>query len=100
MPLPEENVSHLGCDLQLLGSNNTLLLPEHIQMGLDCLGSCEIFLSTLNPDHLRNIELVSAYRFNPAIIRNANDLHDYMVQNHYPFMLQKYIDDGILIQFI
>jgi len=99
MPLPEENVSHIGCDLKLLGSNNTFLLPEHIQMGLDCLGSCEIFLSTLNPDHLRNVELVAVFRFNPDIIRTVDDLHDYMIQNHYPFILQKYIDDGILIQF-
>jgi hypothetical protein len=100
LPLREENVSHAECDLQLLGANNTLLLPEHIQMGLDCLGSCELFLSTLNPEHLRNIELVAAFRFNPDIIRTADDLHRYMIQNHYPFILQKYIDDGVLIQFM
>jgi hypothetical protein len=100
IPLPQENVSHAECDLQLLGANDTNLLPEHIQMGLDCLGSCELFLSTLNPEHLRNIELVAAFRFNPATIKTANDLHEYMVQNHYPFILQKYIDDGVLIQFM
>ena len=99
-PLPEENVSHIQCDLQLLGSNNTYLLPDNIQAGIDCLGSCEIFLSTLNPEHLRNIELVAAFRFNPETVRTADDLHRYMIQNHYPFVLQKYIDDGILIQFI
>ena len=98
--LPQENVSHIKCDLYLLGSNESYLLPEHIQMGLNCLGSCELFLSTLNPEHLRNIELVAAYRFNLNVVRTANDLHAYMVRNHYPFMLQKYIDDGVLIQFM
>ncbi len=99
-PLPEENVSHLGCELQLLGPNNTFLLPDHIQDGISCLGSCEIFLSTQNPDHLKNLELVAAFRFNQDIIKTADDLYIYMNENHFPFSLQKYIDDGILIQFI
>ena len=96
----EENVSHMECNLNLLGSPDTLLLPDHIQSGLNCLGSCELFLSTLNPDHLRNVELVSAFKFNSEIIRTAKDLHDYMVKNHYPFDLQKYIDDKVIIQFM
>ncbi len=100
VPLQEENVSHMHCDLNLLGPNNTFLLPDHIQMGLNCLGSCELFLSTLNPFHLINLELVSAFRFNPDIIRTADDLRSYMIQNHYPFILQTYIDDGVLIQFM
>ncbi len=99
-PLPEENVSHMECDLQLLGPNHTYLLPENIQQGISCIGSCELFLSTLNPNHLRNIELVAAFRFNPATVRTADDLHQYMIRNHYPFRLDKYIDDGILIQII
>jgi hypothetical protein len=99
-PLPEENVSHIGCNLNLLDNNKQFLLPGHIQMGLNCLGSCELFLSTLIPEHLQSIELVEAYRFNPDIIKTPNDLHHYMVQNHYPFALKKYIDDKILIRFI
>jgi hypothetical protein len=99
-PSPDENVSHMECNLQLLASNDTFLLPNHIQAGLDCLGSCEVFLSTLNPSHLQNLELVAAFRFNPATVRTAGDLHRYMIQNHFPFVLQKYIDDGILIQFM
>jgi hypothetical protein len=99
-PLPEENVSHIECELQLLGPNHTFLLPEHIQDGISCLGSCEVFLSTLNPEHLNNIELIAGYRFNPAIIKSASDLHRYMIENHFPFGLQKYIDDGVVIRFI
>lgn len=99
-PLPEENVSHIEDNVQLLGPNKTYLLPENIQQGIDCIGSREIFLSTLNRDHLNNLELVAGFRFNPAIIRTANDLHQYMIRNHFPFDLHKYISDGILIRFI
>jgi hypothetical protein len=97
--IPRENVSHIQCNLQLLGSKDsndahTFLLPLHIQHGLDCLSSCEIFLI---PEHLDKIELVDVYEFNPANIRTAEELHDYMKQNHYPFYIDKYIEDDILI---
>lgn len=99
-PSPEENVSHIQCNYNLLNNNKQLLLPNHIQEGLTCLRSCELFLSTLNPAHLKSIELVQAYRFNPDIIKTVDDLYRYMVENHYPFELKKYIDDKILIRFI
>ncbi len=94
--LPEENISHIKCQLNLLNSNQDLLLPEHIQEGLDCLGSCEIFLSN-QKDDLNKIEMIETFRFNPSLIRNANDLLEYMKENHYPFDIGKYIDDGVLI---
>ncbi len=97
--LPDENISHVGCELSLLSSPDSYLLPNHIQEGLNCLGSCEIFLSTYNPEHLKNIRLVRAYRFNPNLIKNANDLHEYMIRRHFPFNITQYEDDDILIRF-
>jgi hypothetical protein len=94
--LPEENISHIKCQLNLLNSTQDLLLPEHIQESIDCLGSCEIFLSNQNDD-LNKIEMIQAYRLNPSLIRTANDLLEYMERNHYPFDSGKYIDDGIII---
>ena len=97
--LPDENLSHIGCNLNVLDNKNDYLLPSHIQDGLNCLQSCEIFLSTLNPEHLDSLELIGAYRFNPALIKSADDLHQYMIREHFPFDIKKYVDDGILIQF-
>ena len=98
-PIPEENISHIGCNLNVLDNNNRFLLPSHIQDGLNCLESCEIFLSTLDPEHLNSIELIQAFRFNPAIIKTANDLHQYMIREHFPFDIEKYVGDNILIPF-
>ncbi len=97
--LPEENISHIGCNYNVLDNNNSFLLPYHIQDGLNCLESCEVFLSTLDPEHLNSIELIQAFRFNPAIIKTPHDLHEYMIREHFPFNIEKYIQDGILIQF-
>jgi hypothetical protein len=94
--LPEENISHIKCQLNLLNSTQDLLLPEHLQESIDCLGSCEIFLSNQNDD-LNKIEMIETFRFNPRLIRTANDLLEYMERNHFPFDSSKYIDDGILI---
>jgi hypothetical protein len=94
--LPEENISHINCELNLLNSNRDYLLPEHLQESINCLKSCEIFLSNQNDD-LNKIEMIAAFRFNPSIIRTANDLLEYMERNHYPFDSGKYIDDGIII---
>ncbi len=94
--LPEENISHIKCELNVLNSNKDYLLPEHIQAGLDCLKSCEIFLSN-QTDHLNKIEMIAAFRLNPSLIRTADDLLKYMERNHYPFESGKYIDDEILI---
>jgi hypothetical protein len=96
--LPEENISHIKCELNLLNSNQDNLLPEHIQDSINCLSSCEIFLSNQNDD-LNKIEMIETFRFNPTLIRTANDLLEYMERNHYPFNIGKYIDDGILINF-
>jgi hypothetical protein len=94
--LPEENISHIKCELNLLKSNKETLLPEHLQNSINCLGSCEIFLSN-EEDDLNKIEMIEAFRFNPSLIRNATDLLEYMERNHFPFDISKYIDDGILI---
>jgi hypothetical protein len=96
--LPEENISHMLCDLTILNSNKDNLLPEHLQDSLNCLKSCEIFLSN-QADDLNKIEMIEVFRFNPALIKNPTDLLEYMERNHYPFDIGKYIDDGILINF-
>lgn len=95
--LPEENISHIKCELNLLKSKQEFLLPPHLQSGINCLGSCEIFLSNNDNRDLNKIEMLEAFKFNPALIKNAKDLLNYMERNHYPFGVNKYIDDDILI---
>jgi hypothetical protein len=93
--LPEENVSHIDCNINLLNNKKDQLLPPHIEDSLSCLGSCEIFLSTLNPDHLRNLKVAGIFRFDEKKI-SPIDLLRYMEENHFPFNLDKYIHDKIL----
>ena len=96
--LPEENVSHIECSVSPLDNKFEPLLPSHIEDGLLCLNSCEVFLSTLNEDHLNNLECEDIFRFNPDKIKTPADLLKYMKASHFPFGLGKYIEDGILIK--
>ena len=93
-PIQEENISHLKCNLQLLNQNNEYLLPSHIQDGLNCLGSCEIFLTS---NDLDKIQMLRSYKFGKGI--TVDLFEGYLTLNHYPFDLNPYIEDKILIEF-
>jgi hypothetical protein len=78
--------------------NNRLkkLLPYKKQNELNKLGLCELFLST---NDVTKIRLIHKFKFNPEIIKNVNDLHKYLKLNDYPYDINKYIEDKILIEF-
>ena len=80
--------------MNLLNQNNELLLPSQIQDGLHCLGSCEIFLTS---NDLDKIQMLKLYKFGEQI--TVNVFEDYLRINHYPFDLDLYIKDNILIEF-
>ena len=61
-------------------------------------GLTEIFLTTHNND-INNIRLVAQYKFNNDKIKSVEDLLRYLEVNDYPFHIDKYIEDGILIEF-
>ena len=93
-PTPAENISHLKCEIQILNQNNKHLLPPHIQDGLSCIGSCEMFLTVKDLD---KIEMIKSYKFNENI--TVTMFEKYFNDNHFPFYLQKYIEDNILVEF-
>jgi len=97
----DENISHFMCNVNLLKmdkKNNRLkkLLPYKKQNELNKLGLCELFLST---NDVTKIRLIHKFKFNPEIIKNVNDLHKYLKLNDYPYDINKYIEDKILIEF-
>lgn len=95
----EENIDHIGpgiIPLEKITSNElNYFLPEHILESLNCLGNHEIFLTDKSLD---KIEFVESYTFNKNIIKNARDLFDYMIKNHFPFDIDYYIKNNILIK--
>lgn len=95
----EENIDHIGpgiIPLEKVSSDNlNYFLPEHILDGLNCLGNHEIFLTEKSLD---KIEFIESYTFNKNIIKNANDLFEYMKKNHFPYDIDFYIKNNILIK--
>jgi hypothetical protein len=98
---PEENISHVQCNFQLLIKDKktekiNVLIPksnENKQL-LESINFCEIFLVE---DELNDIEMFGKYQINKNIIKNSDDLLNYLEKNNYPQKLTRYIDDNILI---
>ena len=44
------------------------------------------------------MKLQKAYIFNSEIIKNPDDLLKYLQEHNYPFDIQQYIDDKVLIE--
>ncbi len=102
--LPEENVAHFDPNILPLkkskkllnyGSNVAPLLPEKLEEKLYESGSGEVFLTE---KELPSIEFVKRYKYNPEKIKMPRDLLKYMKRNNYPFDLDKYIEDEIIIE--
>jgi hypothetical protein len=99
--LPEENLSHFMCPLNLLKRNKLtnqieLLLFKEKQDELDRKPGCEVFLTN---DDIKKIRLIDSFKFNDNKIKNDDELLLYMENNNYPFHLDKYIEDEVLIKF-
>lgn len=98
----EENISHVFPIGNLLKQNSEgrkeiIKLPHETQFKIARRkGFDEIFLTK---DDIKKILLVRQYRFNPIIIKNASDLEEYLKANKYPLDIEKYIEDGILVEF-
>lgn len=97
--LEQENISHITHELQLLKMNNYTndiepLLNDERQKELD-LNSYELFLSK---DDIKKIKLIATFKFNAEIIKTPYDLLSYLKTNNYPFDIDKYIEDKILIE--
>ena len=93
-PTEEENISHIQCDINILKAPREYLLSEEKQNELNKKGSCEVFLTKSDIPKIRLLEVL---KFNPVIISSANDLYQYMKDTNYPFDLDKYKTDHILI---
>ena len=91
LPNDEENISHYDCNITCLDKNKDALLPEEYHIEL-----CEIFISKT---FSHKIILINTLKFNVDIIKNPNDLLEYLITNNYPNNLEKYINDHILIYF-
>ena len=99
--IDKENISHITEELQVLKINKytdklEYLLPDNLQKELN-LNSCELFLTK---NDIKKIKLIATFRFNKEIIKTPNDLLLYLETNNYPFDIDKYIDDKILIKYV
>lgn len=98
--LPDENLDHYEQGILPLERITTgelsRFLPEHIIDGVNCLGNAEIFLTDKSIDKL---EIVDTFKFNPDKIKNATELFQYIKEQHFPFDIDKYIEDEILIKY-
>ena len=99
----EENISHVDKIKNLLKQNSEgkkeIIKLSHktkFELASGKAGFFEIFLTK---DDIKKILLVRQYRFNPIIIKNASDLEEYLKANKYPLDIEKYIEDGILVNF-
>ena len=95
----EENINHIHCPIMLIKNleKGEYLLPGDIGMQyINNPKSCEIFLTKKD---IPKIKLIKMFKFNPEIIKISNDLLTYLKENNYPFNLDKYITDNILIPF-
>lgn len=98
---PEENISHVECNFQLLIKDKktekiNVLIPqsnENKQL-LESINFCEIFLVE---DELNDIEMFGKYQINKNIIKNSDDLLNYLENNNYPQNISTYIKDNILV---
>lgn len=100
----DENVSHVQ-GIKLLKMKEDKSSLEIIKLSKKneeevarLRGLTEIFLTTHNND-INNIRLVAQYKFNNDKIKSVEDLLRYLEVNDYPFHIDKYIEDGILIEF-
>jgi len=95
----EENINHIHCPVMLIKNmeKGEYLLPDNITREyINNPKSCEIFLTKKD---IPKIKLIKMFKFNPEIIKISNDLLTYLQENNYPFNLDKYINDNILIPF-
>ena len=102
----DENVSHVQC-VKLLKMKKDKTGLEIIKLSKKnedevarLRGLTEIFLTT-HDNHINKIRLVTQYKFNNDKIKSVEDLLRYLEleANDYPFHIDKYIEDGILIEF-
>jgi len=100
----DENVSHVQ-GIKLLKMKEDKTGPEIIKLSKKneeevarLRGLTEIFLTTHNND-INKIKLVAQYKFNNEKIKSVKDLLRYLEANDYPFHINKYIEDSILIPF-
>jgi hypothetical protein len=93
--ITEENISHVGCGLNILNSEKKFLLPYKKQAELHENGSCELFLTE---NDVPKIKLIDTFIFNPKIIKSSTDLLHYLKRTNFPFDIETYIADNILIK--
>jgi hypothetical protein len=100
---PDEFISHIAYNIEPLKEynqekNTTInLLPYEKSEELYDEGSCEVFLTDKYGD-LQKIKFIQGYIFNNEKIKNVReDLYNYMQKNDYPFYLDKYLQDKILL---
>jgi hypothetical protein len=100
----DDFISHIQCELEPLIEYNQeqntasyLIEDETKSKELHDKGSCEVFLTDQYGD-LKKIKFIQGYIFNNEKIKNVRkDILEYMQKNDYPFYLDKYLQDKILL---
>lgn len=91
-PSPEENLSHVECEIYPLDDEDNIFLnEERMNEWENGLANCEVFL---NPSDLKKVKLERVFKLN---LKNFEELKRKIIELNFPLDLETYIKANILI---